>query len=1397
MIGYCAISSLYITDTEVEAGTTITTTTTGTSNVGGAIGYVEERYSNKQDDYWKITNSSFSGLTLTTTGGTQNIGGVIGGTGSGYGASYGTSMQLHLEELDVTSNTITATSSTSVGTVLGRETYSDTSSSHDAYNYGIYGVNVYDTDTTMKISGTTSTLTDQRGYPDVGNTSYRDLRMVRFTDFGELVVSGVSLWPETSDTDDATVLYRSTLLPSILEDAPMVNDDGDEVYEYTYEDDNGAEVTETYYKDADGNFTDAEGVEVTDEDLIASLKDSAVQQINDSYVWRTVTDEDGTVSEELYYLLYNTEQSAEIAVGDFINEISTAVLATGGTEQDVDDNIVVSSTIGDVQYTVYTSEKWEWSEEKGDAYAGGKGNLTVSGNSTTGYTFKVSNTDTVSDTLVQWTNMHAEYYVTSEATASAYPLSVETDIPVQVEMNISVSTLSWLMAGNWLDMADMLANGGTYGDTEYSASDSVLTRAKEAGFASYTKDPLTITDDGQYSAYIEFAYSGDRLQLDTINYEVDKDGNSTPYYNKFNTDTGETYGVQYVNGVLDVWTETAWQAAVETFKALYPEWYADLYYDVSVTTDDDIPSFDEEDYLYSYTETESVDNEETGETAQVITRYTITYEAVANENGDETVTKVTTPEVVTEAETTTYYPFDPDSGIMYDNVEYIESTDGLAFLSLADWNTAVTAFEALYPVWYTDADKYAENHYYNPTTDEKVEFIEDDHYSKFGLTVEKTLELAAPGTSITFPQNTIVYLVDLENPDDIYVYEVTGTAEKEINFSDFTLMDGGADETSYQLVNVLELDEETYTFYKTNGSVVTDASAGVERFLVVVDFQFTGGIDTTDITLEEGVTLSGNVTSQIWTDKATGIDALTDSDGDALDYSNIFTIDSIYNSMQSKVNVSARRTLEVTRDDSTAITFSNQLPLSVDLTLTDEITESYDQELDIINAGYNLDVVYEILDSNGDKVSTDGVTVYYYDEDGYVAVEKGSESLMYMSDLDKTYSLDDAHTDEYGETILIVETDVSITIDFSSALENKLENGATYTLRVYVYRIDAEGLKSEIASYIDIPITVATSDTYGLRIDVDSGDLNMNLNTLTLATDALSLPFTLNVSNADGTSETTVVEYRLYYRGDDGTYQLYSPAVSQDEAEETIADSPQVDVAYSADRSVTYSLEEGTVSTSLWYYDIQGSSGWTVPTLASYETYTGDNETSTVTTQVGYVTFYIEGNAITEIKVLDVNYVAWILSGKTDTAYDPGTVYDAVADDADLTPVQTYLDTLDADAYDVIPTYSSFSSEYDTLEAAILAANGIERITRPTAAAAGAVYDAVALLLGDDGVRETIMGAGDLGVVENDLSNILSDLPLGNYRLEAVLKVNEVEVAEDFFIFNVNRNVENDPIQDG
>jgi hypothetical protein len=103
---------------------------------------------------------------------------------------------------------------------------------------------------------------------------------------------------------------------------------------------------------------------------------------------------------------------------------------------------------------------------------------------------------------------------------------------------------------------------------------------------------------------------------------------------------------------------------------------------------------------------------------------------------------------------------------------------------------------------------------------------------------------------------------------------------------------------------------------------------------------------------------------------------------------------------------------------------------------------------------------------------------------------------------------------------------------------------------------------------------------------------------------------------------------------------------------------------------------------------------------------------------------------------------------------------------------------------------------YDALLSEIREENGVEGITQTltpaeyaVVLAAGAILDRIRTGLADDGdgvgVKKGVMS----------LTGFDGELELGNHRLEGSLQVNGVEVAGDYFIFNVNKNRLFDPIQ--
>lgn len=149
LIGRSNASAMWINRSDVT-GATITATTAAnenyTGNTGGAIGYLElgddnwlanvSHYTGQSDD-WRIQNSSFSQNTISSSDG--STGGILGRFEDRVTSQ---SSGIHLIELQAAGNTITNTNADKTGTVLG---CSETTKSGQK-DYGIYGVNVWSED---------------------------------------------------------------------------------------------------------------------------------------------------------------------------------------------------------------------------------------------------------------------------------------------------------------------------------------------------------------------------------------------------------------------------------------------------------------------------------------------------------------------------------------------------------------------------------------------------------------------------------------------------------------------------------------------------------------------------------------------------------------------------------------------------------------------------------------------------------------------------------------------------------------------------------------------------------------------------------------------------------------------------------------------------------------------------------------------------------------------------------------------------------------------------------------------------------------------------------------------------------------------------------------------------
>ncbi|NCB73000.1 MAG: hypothetical protein EOM45_14605 [Clostridia bacterium] len=98
----------------------------------------------------------------------------------------------------------------------------------------------------------------------------------------------------------------------------------------------------------------------------------------------------------------------------------------------------------------------------------------------------------------------------------------------------------------------------------------------------------------------------------------------------------------------------------------------------------------------------------------------------------------------------------------------------------------------------------------------------------------------------------------------------------------------------------------------------------------------------------------------------------------------------------------------------------------------------------------------------------------------------------------------------------------------------------------------------------------------------------------------------------------------------------------------------------------------------------------------------------------------------------------------------------------------------------------------DSIINAVIAANGVSGISQSMTLTQKAVFSAIKRILLRSRTGATIDGTGTSAMA---ISGFSGDLPLGNYKIVGGLYVNNIQVASDYFIFNVNKNLLYDPIQ--
>ena len=603
----------------------------------------------------------------------------------------------------------------------------------------------------------------------------------------------------------------------------------------------------------------------------------------------------------------------------------------------------------------------------------------------------------------------------------------------------------------------------------------------------------------------------------------------------------------------------------------------------------------------------------------------------------------------------------------------------------------------------------------------------EDYYSRHQLTIDKMFELSAPGGSLVLPKGTQLTLVDLDN-HQTYVHSVTAEAGVDkVLFSQFKTMQQDIAYVEKDVSNKVALPEisqipgagyASYLFHK-GAKVINDSRAGLERFLLLINLAETSW---------ENVASIATVKSQVW--------MLPNTDGANGLTKDLFGIDTWYNDVQSYTSIGPRRDISL-EFKGPVESFSQSIPLKVNLLLKDAIKAGYSFDTDLVNREKPyLEIAFAITrDPAGNQVQelSQGIQIYYGNETTPLT-KTNTGQILFMKDQGKNY---DMRTYNLGET-LATTTDVSLQIDFADALDYNFSSSNPYWLKASIYRTADPDfpLGGNPVDTLMIPIRVESDKDYGYRLDVAQQDLVINLRDRVedpAGSDPRirDLPFAAQFSNVQDNNINTMVEYTLYHKNDNGQY-IRCDENWPDSLPGASLDGLSLAIQYNGSYQIQKAFNDGKIVHPLWYYNLEGQSD---PKRAQY-TFADQ------TVAVGDVTVSISKNRITQITVQD-------------------------------------------GATDLTATYSSLINE-------IIAQNGIGGLAQSMTLDQRAVYETILEILASARTSSTTDGAGSLAM---KLTGLSDSLPVGNYKLVGTLITNQVEVATDFFIFNVNQNVLLDPIQ--
>ncbi len=1415
LIGYCEATSMRISNvligisssansesiastTTVKSYITKSSATVTSAYAGGLMGLVRpsaHTYS-PQNGWWQVESSAISHVNVEA----YKAGGLIGGyLSTGYGARY--TYESSFKEIDATENVVKGYSSSTAGSVIG---YAEKTIYNNVYylHLGIYGVNVYTTGTDV-LSANGSAVTPKTRYS--GEYSYKtveygyissfvNFNFIRYTDISRAMLTGVSNVPDSYKTDSDKKITASPT--DLAQDGRLLTNTN--TVSHT---ENGQTVIDS------------------EPHIMMYPEGSTIYRASDN----TTTD---ASTDDIMYFFYDSEQGTQTSLNEYVETLLEVVTATGSLDSNDNLNkvkrtgqtlaVVPENTLGAAENISYSTKKAVLEAGNVINISKSKGNLIY----TNGTGFRGRGTDPDNVWSILTVSIRISYV------HSPYPVVITLEIPIKIALQISVATQSWVAEGDrsadQASLAEIITSVGQYStiSSYENARDYVL---RSLGYGRYNgkNQELLINNDGVYTSYVEVAYSGDRLLIDTRvsvpqNAAGDDllDSDGVPYY-FYETDStnqivyyGNSKYMQYVNYTqeIDPTMKDADGRDIYVIKRLGSSGtdVGTLKYtviDEQVARVDSngmpvykkVPTYEKDDVGSDAIAIDASGNPILGANSSAVYVW-------ATENTNAPITSGGIPLLMYLGEDEFLGPI------------YVYRRNGMPEDSSAVFETLI----------YSDGDPIFDTVY---SLGNLIPYEEE-------LTVETYYQLNKSSGENLFPQGTRFKLIDL-NSGSVYMYSVTKkSGESKIYLTGFQnaetkqyfeLRDLSRDDiekkeeldnqvaagviTSSAAAEELEAycSESTTTVpYKivTARKTYEDPNAGLERFLMVVDFS-----NTDDPELQ--ITLKGK--SGIFIDNEAGSE-----DGSTTSY----TIAAYYVDIQPTVTIGFRRSLKLDASTSSNI-FSQSVFLSANTTLTDTRRNGYNFHTDLANGDFNyLEVVYTITDEAGNAMPIPiGTKLTIGDSVDTVTQTAGGSAFVFKSllspyDMEKMFAFTTMTID--GEKQYYAEDDYENVQTAADGRQYVVTSSGTlyYGTDILPVSFDDNGKAYIQASTIDSGSTVLN---WVKSIDEENDRAYVSLKQLTYTgngeTISTNVSITMDFTTAIGynfTSGTYFLDISLY-RTAEPDYPLGSYPITTEKIMYTIVGSEEYGILLGIDDIDSLNINFNDVGKAKYGFKsnlsvagmIDGASNEKV----AFDLYKKNLET-------GLYELYIPDPGLFTVRMLfDGNFDEFDLSDGTaksymwkyrDGTYSTATPFEYTLTDNVSHSFKVYLTIEDLHITQILigdvtggkdPVYvNQVSSACSSILSRVISQNGTSGITLDTSSSEiqKTVLEEVEKVLKTARNELTVDGKGTTEI--EFLVNPTEAVEAVNYKLVSRILIGDVTVASDFRIFNINRTTYNNQI---